>query len=146
MEALHSKRIIYRDLKPENILLGADGHIKIVDFGLSKQGIESIFYWCFFYYFRYLIKIGNSRKKTYSFCGTPEYLAPEILLGKGHNQAVDWWSLGVLLYEMITGFPPFFSTDKSRLYTMIFEKNVEIKSYFSPEVSSLLIGLLTKQV
>ena len=74
IEYLHKNGIIYRDLKPENILLADDGHLKLTDFGLSKQGIFK-------------------DEKTYSFCGTPEYLAPEILLGLGHDKAVDWWSL-----------------------------------------------------
>jgi serine/threonine protein kinase len=74
LEYMHHKGIIYRDLKPENILMDAEGHIKIVDFGLSKQGVEG-------------------GLKTYTFCGTPEYLAPEILQGNGHDKAVDYWSL-----------------------------------------------------
>ena len=75
LEALHKAGIIYRDLKPENVLLDQDGHIKITDFGLSKQGLE---------------KVG---KKAFTFCGTPEYLAPEIIKRTGHEKSVDWWSL-----------------------------------------------------
>ena len=87
LEYLHRKNIIYRDLKPENILLDIDGHIKLADFGLSKQGV-----YC------NLIKTINliiilDGEKAYTFCGTPEYLAPEILLGLGHDKACDWWSL-----------------------------------------------------
>ena len=75
IECLHKNNVIYRDLKPENVLLDADGHVKITDFGLSKQGVA------------------QGQKKAYTFCGTPEYLAPEIIKGVGHDKAVDWWSL-----------------------------------------------------
>ncbi len=80
-------------MKPENVLLDVDGYIRITDFGLSKIGIK-----------------GN--KGANSVCGTPEYLAPEILFKMGHGKAVDWWTLGALLYEMLTGLPPFYTSDR----------------------------------
>ncbi len=93
-EYLHSKNIIYRDLKPENILIGADGFLKLTDFGFAK--------YC------------DSR--TYTLCGTPEYLAPEILLYKGHGKPVDWWCLGILIYEMLAGIDPFNDEDPMAIY------------------------------
>jgi len=124
LEYLHSKNIIYRDLKPENVLMDAEGHIKIADFGLSKQGV-------------------SYGTKAYTFCGTPEYLAPEILKGQGHDKAVDWWSLGALLYEMLSGAPPFYSKDRNQMFRNILEKPVEMRPFFSGEAKSLLSGLLT---
>jgi len=94
---LHSHNIVYRDLKPENILLDRDGHIIISDFGFSKRVPD----------------------KTWTLCGTPEYLAPEILQSKGHNKAVDWWALGILIYEMLAGYPPFFDENPFVIYEKI---------------------------
>uniref|UniRef100_A0A2I3TSY7 Uncharacterized protein n=1 Tax=Pan troglodytes TaxID=9598 RepID=A0A2I3TSY7_PANTR len=82
---VHSKEIIYRDLKPENILLDRDGHIKLTDFGFTKKLVD----------------------RTWTLCGTPEYLAPEVIQSEGHGRAVDWWALGILIFEMLSGFPPF---------------------------------------
>jgi len=103
---LHKQKIIYRDLKPENILMGEDGYICLTDFGLAK------------------ILEGN--EQAYSFCGTPEYLAPEILEEKGHAFPVDWWALGILTYEMIVGFPPFYtgSPNNQKMYDLIKTKPV----------------------
>lgn len=103
---LHTKHIIYRDLKPENILMDQDGYICLTDFGLAK--------------------ILHDNAQAFSFCGTPEYLAPEILNEKGHSFPVDWWALGILTYEMIVGFPPFYTGNNNNLkmYELIKKKPV----------------------
>uniref|UniRef100_A0A6Q2ZJ76 cGMP-dependent protein kinase n=1 Tax=Esox lucius TaxID=8010 RepID=A0A6Q2ZJ76_ESOLU len=96
---LHTRGIIYRDLKPENLLLGAEGYVKMADFGFAKR-------------------IGMG-KKTWTFCGTPEYVAPEVIMNKGHDFGADCWSLGILIYELLTGSPPFSGTDPIKIYTMV---------------------------
>jgi RAC serine/threonine-protein kinase len=123
---VHNMDIVYRDLKPENVLLDSRGHVRLTDFGLSKEGIS------------------NSSSGANSFCGTPEYLAPEILNRQGHGRAVDWWSLGALLFEMLTGLPPFYCRDREKLFEKIKKSNLEYPKYLSPKATLLLKGLLTK--
>ena len=106
-------------------MLDKDGYAKITDFGLSKEEIS-----------------GNTG--AYSFCGTPEYLAPEILAKTGHGKGVDWWSLGALVYEMITGLPPFYTKDRERLFNNIQYGSIEYKDFMSPAVRNLLEGLFVK--
>jgi len=126
LEHLHEHGIVYRDLKLENLLLTPDGHIKITDFGLSKEGMHT------------------DTSSTGTFCGTPEYMAPEMLQGKGYTTAVDWWSFGALLYEMISGLPPFFSQDVQVMYRRIIKEELSFTEMFSEDAMDLLEKLLIK--
>lgn len=126
IDYVHDLDIVYRDLKPENVLLDSRGHVRLTDFGLSKEGIS------------------NSSSGANSFCGTPEYLAPEILNRLGHGRAVDWWSLGALLFEMLTGLPPFYCRDREKLFEKIRRGTLEYPKYLSPCAQQILRGLLTK--
>ena len=112
-------------MKPENVLINIDGYIKITDFGLSKENIAD-----------------NYSAK--SFCGTPEYLAPEIIEGKGHGQAVDWWSLGSILYEMLTGYPAFYNNDREKLFNSIKNGQIKYPKYLSQEAVDLLQKFFNK--
>lgn len=123
---LHSMNIIYRDLKPENILLDNKGHIKLTDFGLCKEGIEP-------------------NTTTSTFCGTPEYLAPEVLRKQPYDRTVDWWCLGAVLYEMLYGLPPFYSRDTTEMYDNILYKPLKMRTSVSIQGRQLLEALLQKE-
>jgi serine/threonine protein kinase len=120
---LHSHGIVYRDLKPENILLDAKGHIVITDFGLCKE-------------------INDDNTET--FCGTPEYLAPEIISGEGHGYPVDWWSLGTLIFEMLTGLPPFYSSSVQEMFKFIMKSPLRFPDDMSENAKDLLKKLLER--
>lgn len=100
----------------------------VTDFGLSKEGLH------------------DPDDITTTFCGTPEYLAPEILEGKGYTKAVDWWSFGTMMFEMLTGLPPFYTEDVQQMYTKILTTNLEIPKTMSSEAAELLRGLLERDV
>uniref|UniRef100_A0A8C7F670 Serine/threonine-protein kinase Sgk1 n=1 Tax=Oncorhynchus kisutch TaxID=8019 RepID=A0A8C7F670_ONCKI len=122
---LHSLNIVYRDLKPENILLDFEGHIVLTDFGLCKEGI-------------------SQAETTSTFCGTPEYLAPEVLRKQPYDNTVDWWCLGSVLYEMLFGLPPFYSRDTHEMYENILHKPLMMRPGASNTAWSLLQALLEK--
>jgi len=117
---MHKMNIIYRDLKPENLVMDKTGYIKVTDFGFAKV----------------------VPKKTYTLCGTPDYLAPEIVTGQGHGKGVDWWCLGVLAYELLSSFPPFFDDEPMGTYRKIIQGKFKFPKYFSSDVRDLIARLL----
>uniref|UniRef100_H3A2Y5 non-specific serine/threonine protein kinase n=1 Tax=Latimeria chalumnae TaxID=7897 RepID=H3A2Y5_LATCH len=122
---LHSLHIVYRDLKPENILLDLKGHVVLTDFGLCKEGLDP-------------------NGTTSTFCGTPEYLAPEVLQKQPYDRTVDWWCLGSVLYEMLYGLPPFYSRNTAEMYNNILNKPLQLKANISNSAQDVLEGLLQK--
>ncbi|OKL62145.1 cAMP-dependent protein kinase type 2 [Talaromyces atroroseus] len=122
LEYLHSQHIIYRDLKPENLLLDRHGHLKITDFGFAKE-VPDI---------------------TWTLCGTPDYLAPEVVSSKGYNKSVDWWSLGILIFEMLCGFTPFWDSGSPvKIYENILRGKIKFPPYMHPDAVDLLSQLIT---
>ena len=128
LECLHGFNVIYRDLKPENILLDYSGHIALCDFGLCKLDMKD-------------------EDRTNTFCGTPEYLAPELLLGQGYTKTVDWWTLGVLLYEMLTGLPPFYDENTNEMYRKILSEPLHFPGpeIVPPAAKDILTKLLNRK-
>ncbi|CAO1632721.1 unnamed protein product [Parajaminaea phylloscopi] len=123
LEHLHDRNIVYRDLKPENLLLDADGYIKVTDFGFAKELPED--------------------ERTFTLCGTPEFLAPEVVRGVGHGKAADWWALGILMYEMLCGYPPFWDETPLGTYGKILAGKFDFPSYVDAISRDLIRSLLT---
>jgi hypothetical protein len=121
---LHALGYVYRDLKPENILLDNQGHVCLTDFGLSKD-----------------MEVGA---KAHTFCGTPEYLAPEIVAGVGHDKAIDWWALGILLYELTVGIPPFYDANPNEMYVKIQRGVLRFPHYLSEHCKSIIVAMLNR--
>ena len=126
LEYLHSKGIVYRDLKPENILMDEDGYLKLADFGMAKKLKDD--------------------EKAMSFCGTPEYLAPEIITMEGHDKNADWWSFGILLFEMLCGLPPFYVENLDKMYELIKTSSVKFpkRITLSEDAKDIIKKLLEK--
>jgi len=121
LQHLHDKNIVYRDLKPENLLIASNGYLKITDFGFAKLLTED----------------------TWTLCGTPEYLAPEIIQSKGHGLPVDWWALGILMYEMLCGYPPFYDENPFGIYQKILVGKIDFPKYFDEYAKDMVKRLLT---
>jgi len=122
LEYLHTTNVVYRDLKPENLMLDPEGHLKIIDFGFAKRVTEN----------------------TWTLCGTPEYLAPEIIQSKGHDKAVDWWALGILMYEMLAGYPPFYDENPFGIYEKVLSGKIDWPRHIDQIAKDLIKKLLVQ--
>ncbi|CAH8589293.1 unnamed protein product [Schistosoma intercalatum] len=121
-EYLHYLAIVYRDLKPENLLIHSNGFIKLTDLGFAK--------------------LLPKHKRTWTLCGTPDYMAPEIILNKGYHHSVDWWAFGILLYEMTTGYPPFMHYDQMKTFELIIIGDITFTNHFNPLLKDLIRNLI----
>uniref|UniRef100_A0A3Q0KIP7 cAMP-dependent protein kinase n=2 Tax=Schistosoma mansoni TaxID=6183 RepID=A0A3Q0KIP7_SCHMA len=122
LEYLHYLTIVYRDLKPENLVIHSNGFIKLTDLGFAK--------------------LVPKHKRTWTLCGTPDYMAPEILLNKGYHYPVDWWAFGILLYEMTTGYPPFLHHDQMKTFELIINGEIKFTKLFNPLLKDLIQHLI----
>jgi len=120
LQYLHARQIVYRDLKPENLLIGTGGYLKITDFGFAKIVEDN----------------------TWTLCGTPEYLAPEIIQSKGHSMGVDWWALGILMYEMLCGYPPFYDENPFGIYQKILVGKIDFPKHIDEYAKDIIKRLL----
>lgn len=124
---LHSVGIIYRDLKPENIMLCREGRVKLTDFGCIKRSLTD--------------------ETSYTFCGTVEYMAPEILNSSGrHGKEVDWWSFGILIHDMLTGCPPFTGSSRKVITERILKQKLSLKKYLTPDAKNIITKLLNRKI
>lgn len=117
-EYIHSKEMVFRDLKPENVLVDTDGYLKLADFGFIKR-----------------LKNGA---KTYTFCGTPEYIAPEIITNTGYSSSVDWYALGIMIYELMYGRPPFMANDPMDIFKMVLTDKIKFPTNFDESAKSII--------
>ena len=122
LEYLHQKGVLFRDLKPENILIHEDGFVKLTDFTFAKKT--------------------NMKKRSFTMCGTPEYMAPEILLNFGYKGSVDYWSLGIILVQMLAGFSPFYDEDPQKIMSNIRSYNIKVPKNLDPASMDLICELL----
>ena len=124
LQYLHDKNVVYRDLKPENVLMDENGYLKLADFGMAK--------------------VLKENEKSNSFCGTPEYLAPEIIFGNGHDRMADWWSFGIMIFEMLCGIPPFYNENIEYMYQLIKQASIKFPKCLnlSEDAKNLILRLL----
>lgn len=132
LQYMHSDSIIYRGICTDNLMIDKQGYIKLVDFGFSKTLIFK--------------EDDQNSMKTYTLCGTPEYLAPEMVNNKGHGKGVDWWAVGIVIFEMLAGYPPFYADEPYQIYTLILANDPQFPKTFDGYAESLIKSLLNQDL